>query len=444
MISIMKHRPIKILGVCFIAAIGLTTAGVQVAWHHKDDETRRKVLQVQNDWQTLFRGMSGLAVDNCNCFFPSDTTWRDDQRPTLGTAFPNYSFHHHWPACAYAVSLTTPIAYVESIPTDPFDEGQEYGFVAWHYYAYEPSIALFHSPGPDGDVDIYPARIYAVIQSRLEQIADNTSPTGFRLDYTPKTAAAAQSMAAQFQYDPTNGTQSDGDLVQLYTLCASGGGFGFLTGDRMDVTLFKSAAENSLSILNAEFPSDIRIPTPRYPNAALTEEVYARKSGLAIVDLQFSKYFELYISDQHAQREPLSVLANRLAAFEEFFKNPRGLSTAEVERLGQWKTEQAFWWNLIRDEPQINDGPRTFANLDYFAKFFVFYGKSLLLLAGAEVAEGNPSKAQAILSVLDHRLRSLPMDDDASEVNLFARRVREEMIRMSAELRKAAGGARAD
>lgn len=87
-----------------------------------------------------------------------------------------------------AASLTTPVAYMSSMPTDPFAnyKGCEFG-----YYNADNLGWIIWSPGPDGVYDVDPLKDYDPYQS-------NPLPQLF-LD----------------SYDPTNGTISRGDVWRV-------------------------------------------------------------------------------------------------------------------------------------------------------------------------------------------------------------------------------------
>jgi len=90
-------------------------------------------------------------------------------------------------------TLTTPISYLVSYPTDPFSDvsGATFG------YMHDMAGYIVWSPGPDGDAaqcgDIG-ASVEHLYHSHVAQ---------------PSPAVIAQS------YDPTNGTRSDGDIIRV-------------------------------------------------------------------------------------------------------------------------------------------------------------------------------------------------------------------------------------
>jgi prepilin-type N-terminal cleavage/methylation domain-containing protein len=104
--------------------------------------------------------------------------------------------------------LTTPIAYITTVPTDPFlpkGDWQEDNFVDWGprhgYYKMactpltNPSRFAISSNGPDLDEDSVPIRFYPGYSDAV--FMKNDPDFNFQI------------------YDPTNGTISDGDVWRL-------------------------------------------------------------------------------------------------------------------------------------------------------------------------------------------------------------------------------------
>ncbi len=83
-------------------------------------------------------------------------------------------------------SITTPIAYITSIPRDPFSAGRE----EWFSYYTSDNAWILISAGPDKDYDIVP-------QEDFQQPRDSKALWNIIVDKT---------------YDPTNGTMSNGDI----------------------------------------------------------------------------------------------------------------------------------------------------------------------------------------------------------------------------------------
>jgi len=143
-------------------------------------QVRAKVVSVRNDFRSINVAMQAYRVDNND--YPSDE---------LGTGWANDYLTF--------IPLTTPIAYLSSIPTNPFfdaERSSEYWQVPprgnYSYYRNDYSVSTelgifyhFTSCGPD--------------------MKHTLGPTAY--DVYHRTAVFVNEL-----YDPTNGTKSNGDL----------------------------------------------------------------------------------------------------------------------------------------------------------------------------------------------------------------------------------------
>jgi general secretion pathway protein G len=144
-------------------------------------QTRAKVSRAKNDLRTLATALEAYNVDN-NAYPPGP--------PALPSRFRRQK------------PLTTPIAYITSVPRDPFMSDDASGFGPWRsgLYSYgampldAASRWALASDGPDRNDDCGGLVFYPGYTSELFF----GGVTGF--DYT--------------LYDPTNGTVSDGDIFR--------------------------------------------------------------------------------------------------------------------------------------------------------------------------------------------------------------------------------------
>ncbi|MBN1478383.1 hypothetical protein JXA47_16635 [Candidatus Sumerlaeota bacterium] len=93
-------------------------------------------------------------------------------------------------------TLTTPVAYLHSHPTDPFADspGATFG------YFHDPGGWIVWSPGPDRD----------------ENAPEGPGDLGALVEFTYDSSIAQPSpRLLTFQWDPTNGHQSSGDLFRV-------------------------------------------------------------------------------------------------------------------------------------------------------------------------------------------------------------------------------------
>lgn len=99
------------------------------------------------------------------------------------------------------LTLTTPAAYTSSLPRDPFRQSKndptELGTFAYRYGVLPLTCWILASDGPDGDVDIPLVEFF-----RYEDLCD---PDGF----------FSHRGGRYVLYDPSNGTESSGDIVRF-------------------------------------------------------------------------------------------------------------------------------------------------------------------------------------------------------------------------------------
>jgi hypothetical protein len=86
------------------------------------------------------------------------------------------------------LGVTTPVAYITSIPRDAFAPNS----ISFGYFSDSVGWILF-SPGPDKDYDIDPVR-----------------------DYDGSTTQPSLHLLTTATYDPTNGARSDGDIWRVH------------------------------------------------------------------------------------------------------------------------------------------------------------------------------------------------------------------------------------
>ncbi|MCX7015086.1 MAG: prepilin-type N-terminal cleavage/methylation domain-containing protein [Candidatus Sumerlaeota bacterium] len=138
--------------------------------------TRAKVSRVKSDLRTIATALETYAVDN-NCYPPVPAV--------IGPRYRNLC------------PLTTPIAYISSVPRDPFNSVDPYGVEGCRtgVYAYGatprtgPSIWILASDGPDRKLNVDPVDfLFYPGYGRLENLL--------------------------VIYDPTNGTTSAGDIIR--------------------------------------------------------------------------------------------------------------------------------------------------------------------------------------------------------------------------------------
>jgi prepilin-type N-terminal cleavage/methylation domain-containing protein len=204
-------------------------------------QTRAKVARVNNDLRAMATAIETYRVDHNSYPEGSDnpTRWASHYSDFLGSLSKGYyTFVSRTAGGQIAgidfATLTTPIAYMSSVPEDPF-AAQNGGRLTYQYRnAKETKNGyILTSFGPDADAlaangqgsnntgnplstatdSGNPKRLGDVNERAVIHYIENTSPG---------TVAAVNTLfgslpnaLADLSYDPTNGTISEGDVVRL-------------------------------------------------------------------------------------------------------------------------------------------------------------------------------------------------------------------------------------
>jgi hypothetical protein len=195
----------------------------------------RRLERVREDFTLIHRGLSEFGVDIAG-IHPPDTSMRREKNPSVPLTF-------EWePGYAYRVGrakgvgsippsvdsplyncLTTPVPYVEaSHLRDPFRWGATYGYASWNWQHDDlPTLAIVHSPGPDGRDD----RSIVELQREVRALLVSRKAAGVDENVAPP-AEALRDMVVKDLYDPTNGVRSRGDLIMFSQWSSVRFGFG--------------------------------------------------------------------------------------------------------------------------------------------------------------------------------------------------------------------------
>lgn len=201
-------------------------------------QVRAKVARVKNDLRALNTGIETYRVDHNDYVWGSDNpdTYSEEIGTFLGPlAKGYYSFCTRTAAGAQVgrdfCGITTPIAYMTAIPTDPF-ASQAATFLT---YCYRPATVtkngfVLTSVGPDGDILAPNGKGTTNATNYLSTFNDTNSPSRIGdineravihvIEGTAPSAILAESgklrqWVEDLSYDPTNGTVSDGDIVRV-------------------------------------------------------------------------------------------------------------------------------------------------------------------------------------------------------------------------------------
>ncbi len=158
-------------------------------------QTRAKVSRSRADLKAIATGLE---------------TYRTDYRgyPVVGNLqFPG-SWDMYVPYAKRLNAITTPIAYISTIPNDVFYSSEKDEHALGPQYCYAPGN-LYHGASPKYKGNIYRSTIYSVSGRGPDR---EINAGGYCMAHPE---AFETGMNVRGAYDPTNGTVSQGDLIQL-------------------------------------------------------------------------------------------------------------------------------------------------------------------------------------------------------------------------------------
>lgn len=231
------RRGFTLIELLIVVAIIAILAAIAVP-NFLEAQVRAKVSRVKNDLRAIATGVESYRVDNNKYPLGTDNTAQMPEQIAdfLGTLAPGfYAFQTRAPGDKTVgrdfFGVTTPIAYMTSIPTDPF-AGQAAGFLT---YCYRPTKAsgrgyVLTSVGPDADLlaaggkgtqnpnvlstftdSKNPSRLGDINERMVTSFIDGKPDSPGTVEEVPKLRQYLDDLT----YDPTNGTVSDGDLVRI-------------------------------------------------------------------------------------------------------------------------------------------------------------------------------------------------------------------------------------
>ena len=171
------HGGFTLIELLIVVAIIGILAGIAVP-NFLEAQTRAKVARVHADMRTVRNALSSYRLDR-NSYF-------------IGFLGSVSHALNKWEL----TPLTSPVAYISSIPQDVFRKGQEHyvDFAPYDYYSMRLS---FVARGVSANV----------VDAELSEMPDYTlSSDGPDRDYD------YSSMRSFLHYNPSNGTTSDGDI----------------------------------------------------------------------------------------------------------------------------------------------------------------------------------------------------------------------------------------
>lgn len=177
-----------------------------ISWAVKS-QTRAKVSKVKSDLRTLMIACESYFVDYNE--YPPFAIGANSANAALGSESPAYK------RPTFGPHVTTPIAYITSLPLDVFSPEGEAVYMFWSIVPGRPDPSgkivgenearkggryMIISAGPDRDYDS--AGAWGVYDPSARKMRERLQ-TG------------ANSQGSAFTYDPTNGTKSGGDIWRI-------------------------------------------------------------------------------------------------------------------------------------------------------------------------------------------------------------------------------------
>jgi prepilin-type N-terminal cleavage/methylation domain-containing protein len=189
----MKERGFTLIELLIVVAIIAILAAIAIP-NFLAAQTRSKVSRTQADLRSIATGLESYMVDN-NVYPPYGRVIST----SYAIEFPAVQNEMYGPQEYVSRGLTTPIAYITSIPTDPFagNLANPLPFIReYNYLNLKQHIANFNGVGPAWVSELIPRwgewRM-AACGPDMDRGAD---------------------IKSNIVYDPSNGTVSNGDIVR--------------------------------------------------------------------------------------------------------------------------------------------------------------------------------------------------------------------------------------
>jgi prepilin-type N-terminal cleavage/methylation domain-containing protein len=233
------RKAFTLIELLIVVAIIAILAAIAVP-NFLEAQVRAKAARAKSDMRSLATAVETYRIDN-NAYPDGTDSASGYDKPIadfltpLGLQSGYYGFRSRTSAGGTVgkdfAGVTTPIAYITTIPKDPF-AGKATDFMNYCYRSAKVTHTgyILTSVGPDSDLlaaggkgtnnpNVLGTRADPKSPSRLGDI--NEEMTISLVENTPKPPATAadvpkmRQLLQDLEYDPTNGTSSDGDLYRI-------------------------------------------------------------------------------------------------------------------------------------------------------------------------------------------------------------------------------------
>lgn len=208
-----KTRGFTLIELLIVVAIIAILAAIAVP-NFLEAQVRAKVSRAQADMRSLATALEAYCVDNNR--YPISTYATGDASNPIGIKYP---------LSARMAAITTPVAFMTSIPRDPF-----LPLGGWNGMSPTPGPFTMYLSDANA-YDYFDAASDDLLKNPQLYNKDSTRGTKWRLAsagpdrwasyglisstivYDPTNGTTSDRLG--FDYDPTNGTTSNGDIVRL-------------------------------------------------------------------------------------------------------------------------------------------------------------------------------------------------------------------------------------
>ena len=230
-----SYHGFTLIELLIVVAIIAILAAIAVP-NFLEAQTRAKVSRAQADMRAIATGVEAYRVDNNSYPEGSDNPANIPQHMVdlLGPLAPGYYGFRTRGAGGLAVGrdfagLTTPVAYLTTIPVDPFVASPGPFTYCYRNAKVKKNGWVITSPGPDIDLlatgGVGTTNTSSPVSTAVDtkvpaRLADINEAEVIKFMEGPPTDPAAdraklREYLTELSYDPSNGTASDGDLWRL-------------------------------------------------------------------------------------------------------------------------------------------------------------------------------------------------------------------------------------